>query len=104
MSLRRSLNVNSHEQETESEPIARSCRSWFWHILYILYCLEVGGVLLFLPWFGIWENNFFLYQYPRFRPIIGNSFLKGGVLGLGLVNIFIGIQEIIRFKKTHFSK
>ena len=71
---------------------------WFWQVIYILYCLEVGIFLLFLPWMSIWDNNYLLYLYPRLAPIIGNPFLKGAVLGLGIVNILIGIQEIVHFR------
>ncbi len=81
--------------------------TWIWHLLYIIYSFEVGGVLVFLPWLGIWENNYLLYRYPNFRPLLANSFLKGAVLGLGIVNILIGIQEIASFKKNsrnYFSK
>ncbi len=67
---------------------------WTWHILYILYSLEVGIFLLFLPWLSIWENNYLVYLYPKLRLIVANSFFKGGVLGLGIVNILIGLQEI----------
>jgi hypothetical protein len=62
---------------------------------------------LFLPWLQIWDNNYLLYRYPGIRPIIANSFLKGAVLGLGIVNLLIGIQEIIDFRRnfrSYFSK
>jgi hypothetical protein len=81
--------------------------SWIWHLLYIIYSLEVGLVLIFLPWLAIWDNNYLLYLFPHFRPLLANAFLKGAVLGLGIVNILIGIQEIVRFKKNsrnYFSK
>jgi hypothetical protein len=81
--------------------------SWIWHILYIIYSLEVGVFLLFLPWLQIWDNNYLLYRYPGIRPIIANSFLKGAVLGLGIVNLLIGIQEIVDFRRnfrSYFSK
>lgn len=80
---------------------------WIWHILYIIYSLEVGVFLLFLPWLQIWDNNYLLYRYPGIRPIIANSFLKGAVLGLGIVNLLIGIQEVIDFRRnfrSYFSK
>ena len=104
MPLRRSLTVHNLDAEASGEPRTPPHHSWFWRVLYIIYCLEVGGFLLFLPWLRIWENNFLLYQYPRLRPIVGNPFLKGAVLGLGLVNIVIGIQEIVQFKEKHLSK
>lgn len=98
-----SPRLHSPDSETEGKPRARSVMAWVWHVLYITYCLEVGVFLLFLPWLGIWENNYLLYLYPRFRPIVANSFLKGGVLGLGIVNILIGIREIGQFRKSSRS-
>lgn len=74
-------------------------RSWVWRLLYILYSLEVGVFLVFLPWLAIWENNYLLYLFPDFRPLVANSYLKGAVLGLGVVNIVIGIEEIGLFRK-----
>ncbi len=69
------------------------------NLLYIVYSLVVGFALLFLPWQDIWDNNYLVFLYPRLRPILVNPFLKGGVVGLGLVDIFIGIHEIANLKK-----
>lgn len=73
---------------------------WLRHVLFIAYWLEVGVLLLFLPWQGIWENNYFLYRVPELQPVVSSPFLKGAVLGLGIVNIVIGIQEIVHFRKA----
>jgi hypothetical protein len=88
---------------TTTAPHKRGLRwngAWFWHVAYILYSVEVGGVLLFLPWMQIWENNYLVFQFPELRPFISNPFLKGAVLGLGIVNIIIGIQELAHFRKA----
>ena len=77
-----------------------SLLGWLRHVLFIAYWLEVGVLLLFLPWQSIWENNYFLYRVPQLQPLISNPFLKGAVLGLGIVNIVIGIQEILHFRKA----
>ena len=71
-------------------------------IIYILYCIEAGIFLLWLPWLSIWDVNFLTAIYPQILPVITNSFLKGAVLGLGIVNIMIGIHEVVHFKQ--FSK
>lgn len=81
--------------------------SKFWRIIYILYSLEIGLALLCLPWFSFWENNYLLYRYPQARTVIANYYFKGFVLGLGLVNILIGIHEIARIRrasKNFFSR
>ncbi len=92
--------ADTSDSRNEQRPYIRAVMAWLWHVLYILYSLEVGVFLLFLPWLWIWENNYLLYLYPKLRPLIANSFFKGAVLGLGIVNILIGIQEIAYFRKT----
>jgi len=73
---------------------------WLQSSLHIVYFLFVGIFLLCLPWFRIWEDNYLLYQYPKLRPLISNHFFKGFVLGLGIANIIICIQEIGNFRKN----
>jgi hypothetical protein len=70
------------------------------NIIYIIYSLEVGLVLLWLPWKGIWENNLVLYLFPQIGPVVTSPFFKGAILGLGIDNILIGIYEVIRFKSS----
>jgi hypothetical protein len=70
------------------------------NVSYILWSLEVGILLLCLPWMEIWENNYLLYLHPGIRPMIANPFFKGAVLGLGIANILIGIREIAHLKNA----
>ncbi len=86
--------ADTPDSHNEHKPYVRTAIVWTWHILYILYSLEVGVFLLFLPWLGIWENNYLIYLYPKLRLVVANPFFKGAVLGLGIVNLLIGIQEI----------
>ncbi len=74
--------------------------AWIRRIFYILYSLEVGIFLLMLPWMAFWDNNFLVFYYPRIRPVVGNPFIKGAVLGLGIVNIMIAIHEISLLRKN----
>ena len=94
-----SRGASSGFPDPDSEESSASGHAWVWRLLYILYSLEVGVFLLFLPWLAIWENNYLLYRFPDFRPVVANSFLRGAVLGLGIVNIAIGLQEIGLFRK-----
>ena len=72
----------------------------FCNALYVISSLYLGIALLILPWISAWEHNYLLYIYPQIQPVVANSFFKGAVLGLGIVNILIGIQEIVRFRKA----
>jgi len=69
-------------------------------VLHITYWLAAGSFLILFPWQSKWENNYILYRYSSLRPVVSNPFLKGAVLGLGLVNLLIGFQEIAHFRKN----
>lgn len=67
------------------------CRS----ALYIAYWVLSGILMLWLPWTSIWENNYFLYLHPELRPVVCNPYFKGGVFGLGIVNLVLGFEELL---------
>jgi len=59
------------------------------HVLLILLCFELGVLLVFLPWSGFWERNFFLQRYPDLIPWLLNPYARGLVSGLGVLDILI---------------
>ena len=76
-------------------------------IIYILVTLEIGVLLLFLPWYSqFWEENFFLYLMTEklnaswLPALITSGWVRGGVSGLGLFNILTGIREMINFRQS----
>lgn len=68
-------------------------------LVHITYWLVVGSFLVLFPWLRIWEHNYLLYQFPGLRPVVVSPFLKGAVLGLGIVNLIIGFLEIAHLRK-----
>jgi hypothetical protein len=84
-------------------PPAEAPRRRRWHeklasVLLILFCLEIGCFLTVYPWVGdIWEKNFFsslLYQ-----GYWANPYFRGAVSGLGIVNLYISISEMVRLRR-----
>ena len=81
-------------------------------IFYIILCLEIGLVLTVLPWvhhgwLGLsdWSNNYFLllaahkagYGVQRF---VASGWVRGAVSGIGILNLGMGIWELINFRQT----
>ena len=58
-------------------------------VLLILLCFELGVLLVFLPWSGFWDRNFFLQRYPDLIPWLLNPYARGLVSGLGVLDILI---------------
>ena len=63
--------------------------------MYAALFLEVGLLLIVLPWSAFWERNYFAYAWPALRPVLTNHFVRGGISGLGLVNVFAGFAELV---------
>ena len=58
------------------------------------FFLEVGLLLLVLPWSAFWERNYFAQAWPAIRPFLTNNFVRGAVTGLGVVNLVAGVAEL----------
>jgi hypothetical protein len=70
-----------------------------WLVVFVLFCLEVGIILAALPWTGIWTNNSLLLGYPQVREFLMQNFVRGLVSGLGLVDIWMGVAEAVRYRE-----
>ena len=80
-------------------------------ILYVLVCLMVGFVLVLFPWFsfggmGEWSDNFILRflvdqtGYESIRAVVGSTWFRGAVSGLGIFNIFLAFWEVAHFDEN----
>jgi hypothetical protein len=58
----------------------------------LLLWLVLGLALILLPWSEIWENNYFLYQYPALGLVLKSSFLRGAISGLGFMNVLLSLE------------
>lgn len=64
-------------------------------LLLIAFFLEVGFVLIVVPWSAYWDRNYFAQSLPLLHGIITNNFVRGAVSGLGVINVWAGVGELI---------
>jgi hypothetical protein len=67
--------------------------------LFITVCMLVGLFLLIFPWTDYWGGNFFSGLFPRMEVLWDNMFVRGGVSGLGLANLYISFIELFRLER-----
>lgn len=81
---------------------------WRWYhrfsaLLFIVFCLEVGMFLLLIPWYGeLWHRNVFatmLPRWPAWHHVWDSAWFRGAVSGMGLLNIYVSLVEIFRFRR-----
>ena len=62
--------------------------------LLVVVCFEMGAMLLYLPWSGFWEQNFFLLHFPSLIRLVLHPAFRGAVSGLGILDIILALSFI----------
>jgi hypothetical protein len=63
-------------------------------LILIAYFLEVGLLLVLVPWSAFWERNYFAVSLPFLQDVLRNNYLRGAVSGLGIVNLLMGFSDL----------
>jgi len=63
-----------------------------------VFCFELGVFLLIYPWIKEWDLTASLLPVVT-RGVWTSSFFRGAVSGLGILNIFISLQEVFRLRR-----
>jgi hypothetical protein len=66
-------------------------------VLFATICLEIGCYLAIFPWTSS-ANDFGAFR-PEWRQYWDNPYVRGGISGLGLVNLYIALAEIFRLRR-----
>jgi len=65
----------------------------------VLFCFLVGGVLAALPWRPFyWDQNGWLMAHPAVQGVLRQGWVRGLVTGVGLIDIWIGVSELLHYK------
>lgn len=63
-------------------------------LLIIALLIELGLLLIVVPWSTYWERNYFAQSSPLLFAVITNNYVRGGITGLGAVNLFTALAEL----------
>jgi hypothetical protein len=67
-------------------------------VIYVLLCIWLGLLLVVLPWSPLWSRNGLLVPWPGLRLLLQHGFVRGAVSGLGLIDIWLGVLEAVRYR------
>ena len=68
-------------------------------LLFVFLCATLGVMLMIVPWRPEWSDNPLLVPFPALRDVVGSGFARGVVTGLGLLNVWIGFWEALRYRE-----
>ena len=69
-------------------------------VVLMLLWLELGLLLILMPWSEVWDVNYFLYQYPVLALFLKNPYLRGMISGLGVMNVLFALEGFRRRTST----
>jgi len=71
-------------------------------LIWVVFCLEIGAFLLVYPWMDGWTQNGLSDMVPVLQPWWDNTYFRGGVSGIGVLNIYIALSELFRLLRLWF--
>ena len=63
-------------------------------LLFAVYLIEAGLVLVVAPWTAFWDRNYFATLLPWLRAWLEHPALRGTVTAVGLVTGVAGVGEL----------
>lgn len=69
-------------------------------VVEVIFLIEIGIMLVILPWTNVWTQNSLLTGYPGVQSVINHGFVRGAISGLGLINIYIGIHDAVVYREA----
>jgi hypothetical protein len=88
----------------EAPPVPR--KRWHGRLLtfcFAVFAFEVGLFLVVIPWLDSWTLNYFQGINPNIESVWDEPSFKGLVTGLGFVNIYIALLQVIRLFRRQTS-
>ena len=65
----------------------------------VIFCLYLGLLIAVLPWWpDMWDRNALLLQFPALRAFLLKGSVRGLISGLGVLDLWIGISELIHYR------
>ena len=87
-------SVNAHPQQRIPRWLMRT--ELYLRVLLRMY---IGLAICFAPWTQLfWDQNPLFVQFPTLSIYAANGSVRGIISGLGLLNIWIALQDAIRHR------
>lgn len=63
-------------------------------LLVIAALIELGLLLIVVPWSAYWDRNYFAQLSPIVEAVVVNNYVRGAVTGLGAVNVLAALADL----------
>lgn len=68
-------------------------------LVFVVFCVWIGMLLVVLPWTDAWTQNNILMRHPTWRAFFAQNFVRGATSGLGLIDVWLGVWQAVHYKE-----
>lgn len=68
-------------------------------VVEVMIWVELGMILVVVPWTRAWSDNSFILTYPHARALLSMNFARGAVTGIGLLDVWTGIWRAVHYSE-----
>jgi hypothetical protein len=99
--------------QTPAPPIppapAKSHGPMRWHrrvlgLCLVVFAFELGLFLLIFPWLRNWDLSWVPVHSRTYSAIWMSRYFRGALSGLGLLNIYVALAELVKQLKAVFGE
>jgi hypothetical protein len=67
-------------------------------VIEVAIAVWAGMLVMALPWTRLWTENPLLAAWPTLKFILNQSFVRGMISGVGLVDVWMGISDAVHYR------
>jgi hypothetical protein len=67
-------------------------------VVEVAIAVWAGMLVMVLPWTRLWTENPLLNAWPTLKFILGQSFVRGMISGIGLIDVWIGFSDALHYR------
>jgi hypothetical protein len=69
-------------------------------LLRVMLRMYIGLAVCYAPWSPMfWDQNPLFLRFPALAVIAGNGAVRGLISGLGLLNLWYALQDVLRHRE-----
>ncbi len=99
-----STNPNPALPTTQEPEHPRPAPIWLQRVsllIQVMFCVYLGILLMILPWWPhLIDSNEFILSFPVLHTFLTYGAVRGILSGIGIVDIWIGISEVIHYQEV----
>jgi hypothetical protein len=95
---------NAPVQPSENAPPPLRWYHYAGPVVFALFCIELGVLLVLAPWLDLYEHNWLLFLRPEWRPFLLSHQFRGALSGLGFLNFIVALNEFIDLARLSGSR